>query len=87
MRVPWTYENPSCAEVGSDLFYPERDDTDMVHTKVTISICKVCPHLAECAEWGIQRERYGIWGGISSSDRNRIRKLRGITLPREEHVA
>jgi hypothetical protein len=87
MRVPWTYENPSCAGVGSDFFYPERDDVDMVHTKATISICKACPHLAECAEWGIQRERFGIWGGIPASKRKRIRQLRGITLPREEHVA
>jgi len=48
MRVPWTYENPACAEVG---------------------------------------ERFGTWGGLTAVKRTKIRRLRGITLPREEHVA
>ena len=84
MRVPWTFENPSCAEIGTDFFYPDIGDGVPVSV---IGICKGCPHLAECAEWGIQRERYGTWGGLSAVKRKKIRIARGITLPREEHVA
>ncbi len=31
MRVPWTYENPACAEVGVEFFYPEVENGDRVH--------------------------------------------------------
>jgi WhiB family redox-sensing transcriptional regulator len=84
MRVPWTFENPSCAEIGTDFFFP--DIGDGVPTSV-FNICKACPHLAECAEWGIQRERYGTWGGLSAVKRKKIRQLRGISLPKEERSA
>ena len=87
VRVPWNYENPACAEVGMEFFYPDRDIEDKIHTKTIVNICKICPHLAECAEWGINRERYGIWGGITANQRRDIRRRRGIVLPREEHVA
>jgi hypothetical protein len=87
MRVPWSYENPACAEVGVDFFYPEVEDADRTHNQLVVKICNRCPHLAECAEWGINRERFGTWGGIAASRRKAIRQARGITLPREEHVA
>ena len=87
MRVPWNYENPACAEVGMEFYYPDRDIEDKIHTKTIVNVCKICPHLAECAEWGINRERYGIWGGITANQRRDIRRRRGIVLPREEHVA
>ena len=87
MRVPWKYENPACAEVGVEFFYPEMDDGDRIHTQRAINVCKICPHLAECAEWGINRERFGTWGGIPAPKRRKIRIAKGITLPREEHFA
>jgi hypothetical protein len=87
MRVPWTYENPSCAEVGVESFFPEVENGDRVHTQQAINICKGCPHLAECAEWGINNERFGTWGGITAAKRKTIRARRGITLPREQYSA
>jgi hypothetical protein len=84
MRVPF-FKNPSCAEVGTEVFFPDINDPNhRAHTKIAISICNRCPFQTECAEWGITRERYGIWGGLNVEDRNRIRASRGITLPREE---
>lgn len=87
MRVPWSYENPSCAEVGVEFFYPEMSDEDRVHHKKALNVCKGCPHLAECAEWGINNERFGTWGGMSASKRVAIRRARGIVLSREVRVA
>jgi hypothetical protein len=84
MRVPWNYENPACAEVGVEFFYPEVENGDRVHTQQAINICKICPHLAECA---VNNERFGTWGGITAAKRKIIRQQRGIVLPREEHVA
>jgi hypothetical protein len=50
------------------------------------SICNRCPHRIECAEWGIEKERFGIWGGLTERARQLIRKEKNITL-RGENVA
>lgn len=87
MRGPWKFENPACAEVGIEFFFPEVEDGDRIHTQQAINVCIKCPHLAECAEWGINRERFGIWGGITANKRRKIRVTKGIVLPRESRVA
>lgn len=34
-------------------------------------ICQGCPVRAECADWALRkRERYGVWGGLTSADRD-----------------
>ena len=84
MRVP-KFENPSCAEVGTEVFFPDINDPNhRAHTRMAISICNRCPHLAECAEWGITQEHYGIWGALNVEERIRIRSSRGIKLIRED---
>ena len=50
------------------------------------SICRRCPHQAECAEWGIQNEDFGIWGGLTESNRRAIRRQKRIEL-KEERIA
>jgi len=50
------------------------------------SICHTCPHKAECAEWGINKEQFGIWGGLTQADRVPIRKQLNIIL-KGENVA
>ena len=89
LRRPERFESPSCATVGGDLWFPD--------TKVEVSaaqdaqlakkICNRCPHLSECAEWGIYKEAHGIWGGLTIRDRQVIRRQRGIKIYQEEDVA
>jgi len=88
MREPAKYEAPLCASVGGDFWFPEKEagssnSTEMLMAK---SICRRCPHQAECAEWGIQNEYFGIWGGITEGERRRIRRERKITI-KEERIA
>jgi len=85
VRDPGLYENPACASVGGDFWFPERA-SDSVDIAVAKSICGRCPHREECAEWGINKERFGIWGGLSENIRTRIRRERNITI-KEPHVA
>ena len=85
MREPRFYENPACATVGGDFWFPEKvaggsNSTEMVMAK---SICRRCPHQAECLEWGIQNEQHGIWGGVAEGERRLIRRKRRITLKGE----
>lgn len=44
------------------------------------SICAVCPVVEECLEYALERrEVYGIWGGKTERERQRIRKQRRMT--------
>jgi len=86
MREPREYEAPLCAEVGGDLWFPEvgGDVRNVLRAK---SICERCQHRLECAEWGINHERHGIWGGLGAAQREVIRTKRRIRLPREGRSA
>ena len=85
MREPREYEAPLCAEVGGDYWFPEDLSSNGRNgdTALAKSICGNCRHRNECAEWGINRERYGVWGGLSANQRRIIRIQRGIVLPPE----
>ena len=83
MREPRDYEAPLCAQVGGDNWFPEAGGHHTVVLKA-VSICKQCIHRLECAEWGIYKERHGIWGGLTANDRKRIRRKRNIILPEEK---
>jgi len=85
LRDPKDYEAPLCAQIGGDWWFPEKEDhpagrIDAVHAK---SICRRCPHQAECAEWGIENESFGIWGGLSQKQRRVFRRRRRIITRQE----
>lgn len=87
MREPRFYENPGCAEVGGDLWFPEKEygfGTNEI--AIAKSICKQCPHQIECAEWGIAKEIHGIWGGTLPMERRVLRRKKGLVL-KEDNVA
>lgn len=75
MRGPWAFETPACAEIGGDFWFPEKADTssEMFLAK---SICGSCTHKTECLEWAIDNERFGIWGGTTETQRQRLRVIR-----------
>ena len=87
MREPHEFEVPLCAQVGGDLFFPENENEGkLVRLSIASakSICRGCQHIVECAEWGIRKERFGIWGGLTDSDRRQIRNQRRIKLEEEK---
>ncbi len=76
MREPREYENPLCAEIGGDFWFPERDDPEnrkLLDPSYAKSICRSCIHRSECAQWGIKNERFGIWGGLTEYERTLLR--------------
>lgn len=88
MREPIFFEDPACATVGGDFWFPDKHDGSSNSTEMllAISICRKCTHKVECAEWGIVNERFGIWGGTTERQRRVIRQQKNITL-RGEDVA
>jgi hypothetical protein len=89
MREPSQYEAPSCESVGGDFWFPDAkiDLKSIEDTKYAVSICNRCPHRRECAEWGIKKEYFGIWGGLTLRQRQKIRDQRGIRLNQEKDIA
>ena len=81
LKPPWEFDNPLCAEIGLDLFYKDEefeDDRARVNSEQNkaMSLCKTCPHVFDFAEWGISKERWGIWGGLTPRERHNIRRKR-----------
>ena len=89
MRGPWAYEDPSCASVGGEFWFPERDAKGLGITMhnfqspevlLAKSVCNSCIHKIECQRWGLEHERFGIWGGLTEGDREPIRKRLNIIV-------
>jgi WhiB family redox-sensing transcriptional regulator len=81
LREPWNYESPACAEVGTILFFaPDKDDPmgkiEKEFYRYARQVCATCPHKAECAEWGLENEEYGVWGGLTPLQRRALRSER-----------
>lgn len=37
-------------------------------------ICSECPVITQCREYALKRHAYGFWGGMTQSERSRIRR-------------
>lgn len=77
---PWEFDEPLCAEIGPDLYYLEEIDgrlqapyTEYLMAK---ALCMQCKHLVDCREWGIENEQHGMWGGLSASERRKVKSAR-----------
>lgn len=67
---PWQAE-ALCAQTDPDEFFPERGSS----ARPAKSVCAQCPVRQECLEYALEHdERFGIWGGMSESERRRIRQ-------------
>lgn len=85
-REPWKYENPICAQVGTEIFFSEDyDDVDRLNVfnyNQAKKVCAGCDHIVECADWGTLHEAYGVWGGLDPKDRADIRRSTNVILNR-----
>lgn len=60
-----------CAQTDPDLFFPE-GKYDRAST--ARQICGACPVLAQCRDYALNHPGlYGIWGGMSASERRKAR--------------
>jgi hypothetical protein len=55
------------------IFYPEDYPDPIVRkqaTKTAKALCKTCPVMSECLTYALEsNERFGVWGGLSASER------------------
>ncbi len=42
--------------------------------------CRRCPFRRECLSWAVEADEWGVWGGMTQTDRRRVaKKLRAYT--------
>lgn len=75
------HERAACREFDPCLWYPEKE------TQLQVSeakrVCAGCPVQPECLGYALEtREPYGVWGGMTTSERQymlKMRMLRGVS--------
>lgn len=70
-NAPEWQERALCAQTDPEAFYPETGGS----TREAKRICGRCVVRAECLEYAVgQRERFGIWGGLSERERRKLER-------------
>lgn len=65
-----------CQQTDPDAFFPEPGSSPAV-TRQVCAVCQSCSVRINCLEWALARdERYGIWGGLTRTQRVQIAKQR-----------
>ena len=73
------HDGALCAQVGGDLWYPEKGGS-VLEAK---AVCRRCPVREPCLGYALDRnEAHGVWGGLSHEERERVaaRYRRGASL-------
>lgn len=73
-------QGAACAEVGTEAFYPT-GPPDSIHANAAKAVCAQCPILDECRDHALRWEAFGIWGGMTQTERTRRRVELGIPEP------
>jgi hypothetical protein len=60
----------------TDLFYSVEEARNLVqyeYINALRSICMTCPIWKDCLSYGFQYEDYGVWGGLTTQERQGMR--------------
>jgi WhiB family transcriptional regulator, redox-sensing transcriptional regulator len=80
MKAVPSMPRAACAGSGVN-FHPEpREPGYKVAAGKAIAICNGCPERDVCREWGLENERFGIWGGLTEEKRKQLRKELGTQI-------
>ncbi len=83
----WQHQG-ACRASGDTLFFHpegERGPRRRGRDAKAVAICQTCPVLIRCRDYALAtREPYGVWGGLTEDDRERIlAERRELAEPRE----
>ncbi|MGV9255300.1 WhiB family transcriptional regulator [Streptomyces sp. NPDC003697] len=76
-------ERGACRSEDPELFFPLGDGgLSLRQTEQARAVCRRCPVLRECRAFALRnRERDGIWGGMTATERRRVLASRGAGGP------
>lgn len=86
MKYP-DFSEASCAGIGIEFFFEDEETGKFPNVRSARIICASCPVQKACTDWGLKHEKYGIWGGLTPNERERIRKAQNIILVDPKHQA
>lgn len=77
----WQYQG-KCREVDSEVFFHPEGERGALRRRrdsAAKAICEKCPVVQQCREHALAvREPYGVWGGLSESDRENIYSMKRL---------
>ena len=72
----------SCTNTDPDLFFPQPG----ADTSYARSICRGCPVRLHCLDYALESgQKHGIWGGMTESQRRRLRRRSHPSNPMASH--
>lgn len=78
--VPWQYL-ARCVETDPEVFFPEKGES----AEPARRVCAACPVRVECLEFALTYdERYGVWGGLTQKELDRLRRRCAARRPLKE---
>lgn len=76
-------EYAACQGTDGELFYPSEERGNAHDAK---RICSRCPVRLECLEYALERrEKFGVWGGTVTKEREQIARCRAGRCLHPEH--
>jgi WhiB family redox-sensing transcriptional regulator len=66
-------QDAACRDADTSIFFPETDD----EAAAALALCAACPVREACLEFAlITRQDDGVWGGMTETERKRLRRRR-----------
>jgi len=82
----WNWQmRGACRGMDSGFFFHpenERGPARALRESRAKEVCQRCPVINQCATWALTtREPYGVWGGLSETERATILGLQSLKYP------
>lgn len=79
-KYPKTTGFEPCATTDPEIWFPERSNQYLKIMAIAKSLCHTCPIMYECAQYAIQTDVEGIWGGTNEKERRAIQHAQKIEV-------
>jgi WhiB family transcriptional regulator, redox-sensing transcriptional regulator len=80
----------ACSTVDPELFFPQEIEisktkviSKYVNLRAAKEVCGSCPLKVACLEYGLRNHELGIWGGLTESQRDDLRRSKRIRTNRK----
>lgn len=67
-------EIPGCTNYP-DLWFPDYESPRGLDFEIINKVCGACPISVQCAEYAIKWDEVGIWGGLTTAQRQQIKRV------------
>ena len=79
IRLPKLPDLAACYGSDPEAWFPVEDGTGAESTKMAKRVCMRCPVKDDCLREAMDRkEPHGVWGEMTTKERNRLRKRRAL---------